>query len=119
MKVRGGEQGATPENVWILARHGADAAIITPYGYAFSADRAKDLTAFVYTDRPVYRPGHTVHIKAVIRKKVGDTLDLPDAGTIAITVTDADNKTVFKQDLPVSAHGTITADLTLDADSLP
>ena len=36
-------------------------------------------------------------------------------GTIAITVTDADNKTVFKQDLPVSAHGTITADLTLDA----
>ena len=35
MNVRGGAQGATPENVWILARHGADAAIITPYGYAF------------------------------------------------------------------------------------
>ena len=74
----------TPENVWILARHGADTAIVTPYGYAFSSDRTTDLTAFVYTDRPVYRPGHTVHIKAVIRKKVGDTLDLPDANTIEL-----------------------------------
>jgi hypothetical protein len=115
MKVRGEAQGATHEDVWILARHGADTAIITPYGYAFGADRSTDLTAFVYTDRPVYRPGHTVHIKAVIRKKVGDALDLPDANTVTLTVTDADNKAVFKQDLPVSAHGTVTADLTLDS----
>ncbi len=62
MKVRGGALGAEPENVWIMARHGADAAIITPYGYAFGPDRQTDLTAFVYTDRPVYRPGLTVHI---------------------------------------------------------
>ncbi len=90
-------------------------AIVTPYGYAFASERTTDLTAFVYTDRPVYRPGHTVHIKAVIRKKVGDTLDLPDANTIELAVTDADNKTVFKQNVQVSAHGTATADLTLDA----
>ena len=38
MTVRGGAQGAEPENVWILARHGAGAAIITPYGYAFGSD---------------------------------------------------------------------------------
>ncbi len=115
MKVRGATEGAVPENVWILARRGSDAAIITPYGYAFGADRTSNLTAFVYTDRPVYRPGHTVHIKAVIRKKVGDALDLPDPNSIALTVTDADSKIVFKQDLPISAHGSITTDLTLDS----
>ena len=37
MTVRGGAQGAEPENVWILARHGADAALVTPWGYGFGA----------------------------------------------------------------------------------
>jgi uncharacterized protein YfaS (alpha-2-macroglobulin family) len=117
MTVRGGAQGATPEDVWILARHGADAAIITPYGYAFSADPRTDVTAFVYTDRPVYRPGHTVHIKGVVRHKDKDTLDLPTDQTLELKVTDADNKTVFKQNVSISAHGTVTADLTLASDA--
>ena len=117
MNARGGAQGAMPENVWILARHGSDAAIVTPYGYAFGEDRNRDLTAFVYTDRPVYRPGHTVHIKAVIRKKVGDALELPTDDALELKVTDADQKEVLKQNVTVSGHGTVTADLNLAADA--
>ena len=60
--------GKTVDNVWILARHGQDVAIVTPWSYGFGPDRASDLQAYIYTDRPVYRPGHTVHIKAVIRQ---------------------------------------------------
>ncbi|MGA2348893.1 MAG: MG2 domain-containing protein [Terracidiphilus sp.] len=117
MKVREGSQGAEPENVWLLARRGADAAIITPYGYAFGASRTTDLTAFVYTDRPVYRPGHTVHIKAVVRRQKDDALDLPNDDTLELKVADADNKAVLSQNAKVSAHGTITADLTLETDA--
>ncbi|MGA3370381.1 MAG: alpha-2-macroglobulin family protein [Terracidiphilus sp.] len=117
MTVRGGAQGAQPEGVWMLARHGADAAILTPEGYAFGPDRTTDLTAYVYTDRPVYRPGHTVHIKAVIRRQKDDLLLLPEDKTLALKVTDADNKAVLTKDLPVSAHGTVTADLDLEADA--
>ena len=117
MRVRGGAQGAQPENVWVLARHGSDAALVTPYGYAFGPDRPTDLTAYVYTDRPVYRPGHTVHIKAVVRRRKDDSLDLPEDATLQLKVTDADNKVVLKKDAQVSAHGTVTADLTLEADA--
>ncbi|MGD0801139.1 MAG: alpha-2-macroglobulin family protein [Terracidiphilus sp.] len=117
MNLRGGAQAAEPENVWILARHGDDAAIITPYGYAFMADRTTDITSFIYTDRPVYRPGHTVHIKAVIRRQKGDVLDLPDDRMLEMSVKDPDGKTVFQQNEPVSAHGTVTADLTLETDA--
>jgi uncharacterized protein YfaS (alpha-2-macroglobulin family) len=117
MTVRGGAQGAEPEDVWILARHGADAAIITPYGYAFGPDRTTDLTAYVYTDRPVYRPGHTVHIKAVVRRQKDDALLLPEDKTLELKVTDADNKAVLTKDLPLSAHGTVTVDLDLEADA--
>jgi hypothetical protein len=117
MTVRGGAQGAVPERVWIMARHGADAAIITPYGYAFEPDRQADLRAYIYTDRPVYRPGHTVHIKAVIRRQKDDALSLPEDATLQLKVTDADNKAVLTQNVQVSTHGTVTADLTLEADA--
>ena len=117
MTVRGGAQGAEPENVWVMARRGDDAALVTPWGYGFAANSRNDLTSYVYTDRPVYRPGHTVHIKAVVRRQIGDTLDLPEDRTLKLKVTDSDNKEVLAQDVQVSAHGTVTADLNLEADA--
>ena len=117
MTVRGGAQGAEPENVWIMARHGDDAALVSPWGYGFTANSRNNLTSYVYTDRPVYRPGHTVHIKAVVRRQIGDTLDLPEDRTLKLKVTDSDNKEVLAQDVQVSAHGTVTADLNLEADA--
>jgi hypothetical protein len=33
-------RGAEPENVWILARHGEDAALVTPWSYGFGPNRA-------------------------------------------------------------------------------
>jgi len=109
--------GVEPENVWMLARHGEDAALVTPWGYAFSTDQNQDLKAYIYTDRPVYRPGHTVHIKGIIRTEKNDALDLPDEKTVKLKVTDADGKAVLSKDLPVSAHGTVTADLELESDA--
>ena len=88
MTVRGAAQGAVPENVWIIARHGADTALMTPWGYAFAQNGAQQERAFVYTDRPVYRPGHTVHIKGIVRYQKDDVLLLPDEKTISLRVTD-------------------------------
>lgn len=117
MKVRGAAQGAEPENIWVLARHGDDAALVTPWSYGFSGETGSQMKAYVYTDRPVYRPGHTVHIKAIIRKEKDDALDLPDEKTVKLTVNDPDGKAVMAQDVPVSAHGTATADLILATDA--
>lgn len=113
MQVRGGAEGAAPENIWILARHGDDAALVTPWGYGFSGS-SNQFSAYVYTDRPVYRPGHAVHIKAILRRDVNDTLVLPGVQTLSIEVDDSDGKAVLHKDIPVSAHGTVTADLDLD-----
>jgi uncharacterized protein YfaS (alpha-2-macroglobulin family) len=117
MRGPGGHQGGELENVWILARHGADAAIVTPWGYSFGAQNQPRARAYIYTDRPVYRPGHTVHIKAVIRKDKDDALDLPDDKMLTLLVSDGNNKTVFSKNLDISAHGTVAADLTLESDA--
>jgi len=109
--------GPEPENVWILARHGSDAALVTPWSYNFAPSQISDLKGYIYTDRPVYRPGHSVHIKAVLRKEKADALDLPEDKTLKLKVTDADSKVVLQQDATVSAHGTVTADLNLATDA--
>ncbi len=113
IQVRGGAQGAEPENVWILARHGADAALVTPWGYGFNQNESQNQRAFFYTDRPVYRPGHTVHIKGILRREKDDTLLMPEEKSEELEVTGPNDKVLFKQELAVSSHGTVTADLNL------
>ncbi|MGA7342793.1 MAG: MG2 domain-containing protein, partial [Terracidiphilus sp.] len=117
MTVRGGAQGAEPENVWIMARRGDDAALVTPLGYSFGVNAQSDLTTYAYTDRPVYRPGHTVHMKVIVRRTQDDALLLPTERTFELRVNGPDNKVAFDKELPVSAHGTVTADLDLDSDA--
>ncbi len=109
--------GVEPENVWILARHGDDSALVTPWSYNFGQQDRQQERAYVYTDRPVYRPGHTVHIKGILRKEVKDSLDLPDEHTRTLRVMGPDSKEVFKAEVTVSAHGTVTADVNLGADA--
>src|ERR1035437_2068326 len=117
MGARGTAQRPEPENVWILARHGADAALVTPWSYNFGQQNERQGRAYIYTDRPVYRPGHTVHIKAIVRLKKDDTLQLPQGLTPTLQVTDSNNKTVLSKGSSLSAHGTLTADLDLPADA--
>ncbi|HUB51294.1 MAG TPA: MG2 domain-containing protein [Terracidiphilus sp.] len=115
--LRGGTQAAEPENVWILAQHSDDAALVTPFGYGFTSNSAQQEHTYIYTDRPVYRPGHKVYIKAIVRKEQNDTLVLPDEHTLTLRVTGPDQKVVFKKELSVSAHGAVAADFDLATDA--
>ncbi|HEV2487279.1 MAG TPA: MG2 domain-containing protein [Terracidiphilus sp.] len=112
-----GVVGPSPESVWIFARSGNDAALVTPWSYTFSVGNPQNKSAYLYTDRPVYRPGHTVHIKGILRSDKDDKLVLPEDRVVKLTVTGPDDKEVLAKDLPVSAHGTVTADLNLEGDA--
>lgn len=109
--------GASPDNVWIMAQSGADAAVMTPWGYGFGNQNQQQLKSLIYTDRPVYRPGHMVHIKAFLRKEVKDTLVLPDQHLLTLRVTGPSDKIVLNKEVPVSAHGALAADLVLGSDA--
>ena len=92
LAMSGASSGPEPENEAILARHAGDAAIVTPWSYGFGENGGSDLKPYIYTDRPVYRPGHTVYIKGVIRKQVGYRLDLPGDPTLQLKITHSGNK---------------------------
>ncbi len=66
-----------PENVQVMARTKDDFAISAPWSYWMGTDAARSLTTYMYTDRPVYRPGDTVHFKAILRTRSGFNYQAP------------------------------------------
>lgn len=116
------ELRATPgreqhDNIWVLATQQGDAAVVTPASYAFSGMQSNRWASFVYTDRPVYRPGHTVHWKAILRERVENHLELPKLSTIHVVVADEQDHSIFDQHMAISKDGTVTGDLTLAANA--
>ncbi len=108
------------DNILVLARHGEDVAVITPnnfYYYDEDSGNGSGLEAYIYTDRPVYRPGHTVHIKAIVRREKDDKIILPAEKTVRMRVIGDSDNVLLQKDLPVSAHGTVTADFALAPDA--
>ncbi|HWR34370.1 MAG TPA: alpha-2-macroglobulin family protein [Clostridia bacterium] len=98
---------------WVLAQHGEDVAIVAPYSLNLSSNPREDWAGYAYTDRPVYRPGHTVHFKAILRKRTGERLLLPTERQAEVTVEDSANNTVLKKTYPLSTFGSLNGSLEI------
>ncbi len=71
--------------------------------------------AYLYSDRPIYRPGQPVHLRGVVRIDNDGTYLLPRAGApVTITLTDPTGRQVFTVRRHLDAFGTFNADATLD-----
>lgn len=104
-----------PDNFWVLAASGDDVAVVTPGGWSLSGYQGGHWSSYIYTDRPVYRPGHVVHWKGILRARVANHLELPKLSTIHVTIADQDDHALLDKDLPLSAAGNVSGDLTLPA----
>lgn len=103
------------QDIRVLAVHDDDVALVTPYSYNISSNPAQDWTGYVYTDRPVYRPTHTVHFKAILRTRSGERFKVPVGEQVQVLIEDPDSKPVFQSTLPVSTFGTVHGDIDLSA----
>lgn len=84
--------------------------------YDFRLDSAASLpeyTGMVYSDRPLYRPGDTIHLKGIVRKGRDGAYSVPGGESVTFQLRDGQGRTIFKEDLPVSAAGAFTADVPL------
>ena len=74
-------------------------------------------TSLVYTDRPVYRPGHTVHWKGILRNQLGSGYRLPGAQQVSVEILDPEGKPAMRKDVSLSPMGTIQGDMPVPANS--
>ena len=73
----------------------------------------RTLTSYLYTDRPVYRPGHKVYFKGILRQFGSNGYKLIDSGTVSVTVEDPNDGKILEKDFPLSARGTFFGEVTL------
>src|ERR1039458_4984525 len=107
------------DNFWVVAGKGAEFAASTPETWALTNSASGKYAGYVYTERPVYRPTHTVHWKAILRDHDGNSLALPRPGTVRVTISDENDKAVFDKQMTISATGHGTGTLALADDAPP
>ena len=105
-------EGRYPD-VRIIAVRGDDVAVVAPYAYNLSSDPEMDWKGYVYTDRPVYRPGDTAHFKVILRNRSGEQYQVPAGADVQVLVEDSNSKPMLQKNISVSTFGTIHADVTL------
>ena len=102
------------EDVVGVAQCGDQVAATDPGSWTLGQP-ARELAAYIYTDKPIYRPGHTVHVKAILRWRQMDALaqfDRPDA---EVVVADANDKVVFRRQVKLDAFGAVQASFPVPA----
>ena len=104
---------SSPDNFWVVAGKGDEVAVSTPQSYALQMSAGGKYTGYVFTERPVYRPTHTVHWKAILRERNGNSLAAPKSGSVHVTISDQSNKAVFERQMELSSSGEVTGDFDL------
>ncbi len=108
-------QGADPQTL-VLARAASSFAASSIAGYSLS-NRFDDYNGYAYTDRPVYRPGHQVSFKGIVRMKQGTVNRIPALKSIPVEITGPEDRKFYQKSLDVDAFGSVAGDLTLPKDA--
>jgi uncharacterized protein YfaS (alpha-2-macroglobulin family) len=84
------------------------------YGWWQPAPKADRTQAYIYTDRPIYRPGQTVHAKIVARYD-NDAIysRIPLEWDVIVRLRDARNNVVAEQTLHPNEYGTLNTSFAL------
>ncbi|MBM3472009.1 MAG: hypothetical protein FJX75_01890 [Armatimonadetes bacterium] len=103
---------ATPsatELLWAASRTGDPAFVAASVPRKVPAYRA-----YVYTDRPIYRPGHLVRFRGTVRKlKRGAYALEPTLETVKVQIRAEGGDTVFDKDYPLNEWGTFDGEFQL------
>ncbi len=105
------------EDTRVLGIHDQDVALVAPDFFNIGSNPAEDWTGYVYTDRPIYRPGHTVHFKGILRKRTGERYTVPAGEQVTVRVEDTSSKQIYQANELLSSFGTIHGDFTLPPDA--
>jgi alpha-2-macroglobulin len=108
-------KGADADSLWVTASSQDEFAAVTPMAWSFNTSDSNKWASYVYTDRPVYRPTHTVHWKALLRARVDNHLELPKIPNIHVRISDEQDHPIFDQQLPVTADGAVSGDVVIPA----
>jgi uncharacterized protein YfaS (alpha-2-macroglobulin family) len=74
---------------------------------------------YMYTDRPIYRPGQTVYFRGVARQAFNGRYELPEVNTILLQLQDSNGVRISDFDMQLSPYGTFNGEFKLAEDAAP
>jgi uncharacterized protein YfaS (alpha-2-macroglobulin family) len=74
---------------------------------------------YMYTDRPIYRPGQTVYFRGVARQAFNGRYELPLVNTIQFQLQDSNSVQLSSFDMQLSPYGTFNGEFKLAEDTAP
>lgn len=109
-------KGLENSYVQLYGYTGDEIILSDPYFY-FNRNQNEYLTAYIYTQQPVYRPAQEVNFKAIFRNKKGnEILNVPNA-KIGISVKSPKNKEVYSGGAETNEFGSLSASFVLDTEA--
>ncbi|MBN1304170.1 MAG: Ig-like domain-containing protein [Anaerolineales bacterium] len=93
---------------------------ISPWDFNLGYSQSEPSTkVYLYTDRPIYRPGQTVYFRGIVRQAFNGRYQLPQATSVSLTLGGYDQDSLVSFDLPVSQYGTFHGEYLLPEDASP
>ncbi|MCC7449905.1 MAG: Ig-like domain-containing protein [Anaerolineae bacterium] len=75
-----------------------------------------DVQVYLYSDRPLYRPGQPVYFRGMIRSQSDTTYTIGNLKTIPVRIVNDQNQPIYQADVPVDDFGVFSGNATLAAD---
>ncbi len=90
---------------------------ISIWAFGYSASTPGPLRLFLDTDRPIYRPGQSVHFKGILRAEDDASYALPPSAPVVVSVFDAAWEPIYETTLAVDGFGTFSGTIELAEDA--
>ncbi len=100
---------------FVMASAGDSVAAVSPYIYHDEAEVEQNV--YFYTERPVYRPGHTVHFKGIVRLLQGGKLVVPSPRNVQVEVRSPQGLLLGNQTLRTNRFGTFNGRCVLPTEA--
>jgi uncharacterized protein YfaS (alpha-2-macroglobulin family) len=93
---------------------------VNPWDFGISGNvQPPQLKGYLYTDRPIYRPGDTIQFRAVVKNAYDGRYTDAGISTLPLGLYIDYGTEIGRFDLPLSAYGTAHGEFTLPDDAKP
>jgi len=103
--------------VLTVALNGPDEAVVA--GNAYGVENTGRFRLHTYTDRPIYRPGHRVHYKGILRRAMDANYrySVPAGQPVTVEVRDPNGDRIAREALVAGPMGSFHGAFTLDSEA--
>lgn len=99
-----------------IARNGNDYALSDAGYYWYWWGYRDGMRSYGYTDRPVYRPGQTVHFKHTLRGSAEGRYSTPANADVMVRIQDPRGGTLYEKKLQTDEFGSISGSVELGSE---